>query len=1629
MPSDYAGNTLDTATVLQPSKGFYQRTFADRVDSVDPLDYYKFQVAGRSSLSVAIGQLSEDVTLNLLRADGTLLQSSANNAAATEFLSQTLEAGTYYLQVIPANGNSGSDYALDFALQNNPKIDIAWRHAAGYNAVWAMNQSGQVLGQNVPGLSDPNWQMVGVGDFNGDSQTDYLWRHLPTGQNALWLMNNGVISANVALPTVDPTWRINLAADLNKDGRSDILWQSSTGANAVWYMEGGRIIGADNFLGLADRNWTLGAAGDFNGDGQTDVVWRHGISGENVVWYMRRNVVLGSQSLMSLADQNWQLEGSGDFNGDGQSDLLWHHINTGQNVVWYLSGGRLVGSAALQSIDPSWKIMGVTERFEVPSLFDRPGSRPSAAFNLGDLSALNHEIGNGTVTLNDRVSLEDKDDYYSFTTNSYGAYTFNLTGLSADANLEILRSDVFGISSLGTSNNLGNLSESITQTLKPGIYYIKVSQNSGDTSYSLNLMASPARLQLNRFDLSNSLRAGTTQTITWTDNISENVKLELYKGNTLVSTIANSIPSTGSYTWSIPDTIAYGTDYQVLVSSTLHTEFRSFNGKNLTIFPIDTAGKYPIDARNVTLTTTPLEIREWVNGNDLIDAYRFTLTQRSNINVLLTDLEGIGHASVNLYRGISDLDFGFSLADPGGPVTLVRTSSITETLYGYLDPGTYFLTVSAYTSDGFSYGDRYYKFSASATPVSLQFTNITANQSLRAGSNISLTWQDNLSENVKLDLYRNGQFYANISPSTLSDGEYSWVPGGNLPVGGNYQLRIASVNDDRVFALSNSFSIAPEIYKYNFTHFFNGLNNTADYYTGWVYAEKGRYTIGSSVDVTSDNNQLGFNGRYTITTGTTASTITSNQLGQVFVDRYYDQDSASLTQYTPWKYSQNQASGTNYIGSEEDSIGSPTKPFADPKNFTDFGRDNLKFDAWEAPIEARYQVDAAVLGTQVGSYGTTIISPFGTKGMYTRYSSGGSIHWSVTTGAHTIRKQIEDVYGTVGGSGGFLGLPKTDQYTWNRGVRQDFEGGYIYHDGQQGIAFRPTETPVVKYSFTYFYSGPSSNSADYYNSDTYTGWTISDEGKYTVNQFLDVNSNPNETGKNGQYYITQATIIGKSSELVSQDRGKVWVNQYINQEIAETFTPLNSSQALGSNFLGSEYGFLETNNNIHFDFGLDAFEFDRFIRVDSPNTTQSINAGTSQVITWTDNINENVRIDLYQGNNFISNIANNVLSNGSFTWQLATTLSGSDFRIRVASMTNTTILDSSDVGFTIVGLPTIQVTSPNTSGIALSPGKNFTITWTDNFADNVKIELYQGNILKQIIASSVVSNGSYTWTLPSNLGYGSDYRIKISNIANANVSDFSDSYFSIDRPFNIQFDYRFDTNGWFTTERRAVLEAAADVWEAIILNDFADVPIGTKTPFVENPQTGTYVGIDNIFTTDVMIDDLLIFVGARDIPDLTLALGGSSGWFTGDIRREGNDHQPWIGSIAFDSIVSWFFDPTPLTDTDVPETQYDFLSTAIHEIGHVLGFSRDINAYKRWIVNNTFTGTNAMFYNGGNAIPLQPAILSHIQDGYTYGTSGETSMDPTSSLGDRIRPTLLDIAILDDIGYTVNYAAASQNPI
>ena len=235
--------------------------------------------------------------------------------------------------------------------------------------------------------------------------------------------------------------------------------------------------------------------------------------------------------------------------------------------------------------------------------------------------------------------------------------------------------------------------------------------------------------------------------------------------------------------------------------------------------------------------------------------------------------------------------------------------------------------------------------------------------------------------------------------------------------------------------------------------------------------------------------------------------------------------------------------------------------------------------------------------------------------------------------------------------------------------------------------------------------------------------------------------------------------------------------------------------------------------------------------------------------------------------------------------------------------------------------------------------------------------------------------------------------------------------------FNIQLDYRFDSTGFFNDPvRRAAMEEAARIWESFIQDEFPDVPAGVSFT-IANPSNSAMT--ETITLTDP-IDDLLIFVGAE-------ALGGSLGRAgfdgsdaAGDIfsaRISGNfrgtgpvtNFEPWVGVARFDPNVAWSFDLAgPVAGFN------DFLSVAVHEIGHILGVGTSA-IFDQLGATGVFDAFNARAVNGGNPIPLE-SDLGHVLDGFRNGT---VVMDPTIQIGTRKLPTNIDLALLSDIGYEI----------
>jgi hypothetical protein len=108
---------------------------------------------------------------------------------------------------------------------------------------------------------------------------------------------------------------------------------------------------------------------------------------------------------------------------------------------------------------------------------------------LGTAKAL--ELTSSLQTFTGSVSPLDTNDYYGFNLSNRSSFNMTLSGLGANADVELLNS---GGEVLQTSAQLGTSSESLFTSLDAGSYYIKVYSGAETTTdYNLNLSATPSQ--------------------------------------------------------------------------------------------------------------------------------------------------------------------------------------------------------------------------------------------------------------------------------------------------------------------------------------------------------------------------------------------------------------------------------------------------------------------------------------------------------------------------------------------------------------------------------------------------------------------------------------------------------------------------------------------------------------------------------------------------------------------------------------------------------------------------------------------------------------------------------------------------------------------------------------------------------------------------------------------------------------------------------------------------------------------------------------------------------------------------------------------------------------------------------
>ena len=280
--------------------------------------------------------------------------------------------------------------------------------------------------------------------------------------------------------------------------------------------------------------------------------------------------------------------------------------------------------------------------------------------------------------------------------------------------------------------------------------------------------------------------------------------------------------------------------------------------------------------------------------------------------------------------------------------------------------------------------------------------------------------------------------------------------------------------------------------------------------------------------------------------------------------------------------------------------------------------------------------------------------------------------------------------------------------------------------------------------------------------------------------------------------------------------------------------------------------------------------------------------------------------------------------------------------------------------------------------------------WFIAEVDGVATDRVIGNTIDYKLSGGIAASGTY------NLG----------SIANTYAPDTS--------RFNIDLDFRNDTSGFWTVERRAIAQKASTDWSSRIANEWTGLQLNGA---INKLEIGSYA--NTAFQTQRYVDDVVVFVNTINSNGTAGGYGGIEydygGWITSA------NLMPRVGQIAIDEAVSNIY-------------LYNVVS---HELGHTLGLL-GLN-WEGYLKQDFTTPQTAVFkgeystaLNGGQYIPLQS------QDGANPVTGRYDYWHPAARVSSIMSyqwlyylpgPTEMDFAMLADSGYQVYGVNAPLPPV
>jgi len=744
--------------------------------------------------------------------------------------------------------------------------------------------------------------------------------------------------------------------------------------------------------------------------------------------------------------------------------------------------------------------------------------------------------------------------------------------------------------------------------------------------------------------------------ITWEDNLTSNVVIDLYSGTssstcTFVLNIAGSVPGT-SHTWWVPTWVTPNNNYFVRIS-------RIVNPNGCTDYSNNPFTISAYSATPVITVTSPAGGVTWEKGvsHDIV----WTDNIPENVKV---DYKKTTESTWNTISwSTSGNILSWYIADyiPSGQYN-IRVSSVENptTVNGL----SYIFTISAYTS----------------TPT-ITFTSPVGSPTWPKGTLRTISWIDNLPENVNVE-YRKGTTGSwNGIAWGVAGGSQDWYIPDYLTAGNDYYIKVSS-------------SVDP-----------TGINQVSDPFT--ISA----YTTTPTITVTDPNG--GF--------------VQKSQIKQIH-----------WTTNIPENVKIDLYKGGVFMTTIAGSVNSSPHNWYVNDWITDGNDYKIRISSVN-DAEIKDESDANFTISAYAATATlTVTAPTGATSWLRATTQ--TIGWSKTDIPENVKIDLfkGGVYQmTIAGS-----VPGTS-HNW-----------YIPDYLTAGTDYAVKVTSVNNASLTDL----SENFAILAYSGTASITVIAPVGgaEWLRSQFQTITWNKGSIPENVKIDLYKSgSVYVQTIEWSVPGSSHNW---YINDWIEPRNDYKIRISSVNNPGITGESG----------TFSILAYSSTATITVTQPAGNPTWQRGTIQLLSWTKTgIPENVKIDLYKGGSFVSNIAWSV-PNESHNWYINDWLeAGSNYTIRVTSINNPVYTDESDpfsISISAAGATVTNVTTVGTPWIIGT--SNNIINWQKiSVPEDVKIILINSGTFEERVLTYGTPGTSYNWYIPTYIVAGT-YTIKVVSTVN-----------------------------------------------------------------------------------------------------------------------------------------------------------------------------------------------------------------------------------------------------------------------